>query len=132
MALFPYFNPTLSYSGEPSFGSNAVSAYGSPMQQLQWQNQRNLSKTMQALQPFTPLLSTDLVETDTDFRVHVDLPGVAQNDLDVTCTDGNLVIKAERKEVKESNTEFVSELCTETKTTDALIKLVLIMLCHIF
>ena len=108
MALFPYYAPQQlqSYVEEPS----SLTAFGNPLQQLQLQNRRNLSNTMQSLQPFTPLLSTDLVESETDFHVHVDLPGVSQGDLDITCADGNLIIKAERREIKETDSDFVSKI----------------------
>lgn len=91
MSLTPF------YSADP-FGSNefGMTPMGPSMDQLQavrWQNQRNLATTMQSLRPFAPLLSTDLIEGDTDFHIHCDLPGVKQADLDITITDGNLIIK---------------------------------------
>jgi HSP20 family protein len=46
-----------------------------------------------------PLLTSDLIESDTDFHVYADLPGVDVNDLEVSIDDNQLVIKAERKHV---------------------------------
>jgi HSP20 family protein len=43
----------------------------------------------------------DVSESDTGIQVSVELPGVDEQDLDVTLTDGVLVIKGEKKEQKE-------------------------------
>ncbi len=50
----------------------------------------------------SPLMNTDLVETEKDFHVHADLPGVEAKDLDVSIVDKFLVLKAERKHEYES------------------------------
>jgi len=44
------------------------------------------------------MLAADVVEGDNDFHVHVDLPGVAPEDLDMNVANGFLHIKAERKQ----------------------------------
>lgn len=44
-----------------------------------------------------PLMATDLTETEKSFSVHVDLPGVRPEDLEITVMEGNcLCMKAER------------------------------------
>ncbi len=50
----------------------------------------------------THLLSADLIESEKDFQVHADLPGVSAENLDVSIVGKNLVIQAERKHVHES------------------------------
>lgn len=35
------------------------------------------------MKDFAPLMSTDLVETDKDYNIHVDLPGVSAEDMEV-------------------------------------------------
>ena len=59
---------------------------------------------------FMPLMGTDLIESDTDFHVHVDLPGVNPEDLEVTIQDKFLCLKAERKYVHEENTDKVHSM----------------------
>ncbi len=59
---------------------------------------------------FMPLMGTDLIETDKDYHVHVDLPGVNAEDLDVTIVDKYLCLKAERKYVHEENTDKVHSM----------------------
>lgn len=114
MALNPYFAPSMGggqdWSVTDPFYSGAGDwAMADPfsIRNLAVQNQRNLANTMQSMKPFSPLLSTDLIESETDFHVHVDLPGVAANDLDITCANGMLTIRAERKEVHEVDTDTV-------------------------
>lgn len=52
-----------------------------------------------------PIMSTDLTESDQQYNVHVDLPGVEPSDLDISIADNFLVIKAERKQVHEETTD---------------------------
>ena len=59
---------------------------------------------------FTPLMGTDLIESDKDYHVHVDLPGVNPEDLEVTIQDKFLCLKAERKHVHEVNTDKVHSM----------------------
>lgn len=57
-----------------------------------------------------PLMSTDLIESDKDFNIHVDLPGVEPSDLDISIIDKNLVITAERKQSHEVNNDKVHSM----------------------
>lgn len=57
------------------------------------------------IRPYAPLLSADLIESDTDYHVHADLPGV--EDLSIELQGRNLVIKAERKVVHDKNNDMV-------------------------
>jgi HSP20 family protein len=57
--------------------------------------------------PFAPILSADLIESDNEFKIHADLPGVNKEDLDISFNEGQMTIKAERKEVHEENTDQV-------------------------
>ena len=46
--------------------------------------------------------SVDIRETDQEFLIHADLPGIRQEDLEITVTDGRLTIKGQRHQEKES------------------------------
>jgi HSP20 family protein len=57
------------------------------------------------------MMSTDLIESDQEYQVHVDLPGVDPADLDVTIEENKyLVLKAERKHVHEEKTDKVHSM----------------------
>lgn len=58
----------------------------------------------------SPIMNTDLIESERDFMVHVDLPGVEPKDLEVSVTDKFLVIKAERKHAHEEKTNKVHSM----------------------
>ena len=45
--------------------------------------------------------SIDVAETDENIIVTVELPGVKQKDVEITITDGILILKGEKKEEKE-------------------------------
>ncbi len=47
------------------------------------------------------LPNVDLSETDTEFVVRAEVPGIDKKDIDVTLTDGLLTIKGEKKHEKE-------------------------------
>lgn len=55
------------------------------------------SGTNVPLKQFAPLLSADLIESESDYHIHLDLPGVQKEDLDIQVSDGTVSIKAERK-----------------------------------
>ena len=50
------------------------------------------------------ILKVDLLETETDFQVHADLPGVDEKDLDISIENNHLVIKGHREKKYEVNT----------------------------
>ena len=50
-----------------------------------------------------PILNLDLVETETEFQVHADLPGVDEKDLDISVENNHLVIKGHREKKYEVN-----------------------------
>ena len=58
------------------------------------------------IQEFAPLLGSDLIETDAGYHFHVDLPGVALDDLNIQITDDKLSIMAERKKSHSDDNEF--------------------------
>ena len=47
--------------------------------------------------PLSPILNVDLVEMEDKFEVHGDLPGVKQEDLDISVENRNLIIKGHRE-----------------------------------
>ncbi len=55
-------------------------------------------------------MGTDLIESDSDFHIHVDLPGVQPEDLDVSVVDKYLMLKAERKHVHEDKSDKVHSM----------------------
>ena len=62
------------------------------------------------IKPITPLLATDLIEQENEFKVIADLPGVDPADLEVTIDDHTLSLIAERKHVHELNKDQVFRL----------------------
>jgi len=52
---------------------------------------------------FTPL--ADVAETDTEYLVRAELPGLKKEDVKVTMTDGFIAIEGERKQEKEEKGE---------------------------
>jgi HSP20 family protein len=45
----------------------------------------------------------DVSESEAEFRIAAELPGVEQDDIEVTLEDGTLTIKGERKDDREEN-----------------------------
>ncbi len=62
------------------------------------------------MQQLSPLLSSDLIETEDSFRIHTDLPGVQPSDLSVKIEGKSLVISAERKHVHDTKTDKVHSM----------------------
>jgi len=58
--------------------------------------------------PLSPLLSADLIESETDYHIHADLPGVEGIDLEMK--DGYLIMKAERKISDENKTDIAHSM----------------------
>ena len=61
----------------------------------------DMTKNMEAL------MTTDLSETETDFHVRCDLPGVEAKDIDISINDRTLTIKAERKASHKEDTDAI-------------------------
>ena len=53
-----------------------------------------------------PELKADVIERENDFQVHVDLPGVNKEDVELTVANGMVHIKAERSQSHEEKSEF--------------------------
>ena len=49
---------------------------------------------------------TDVAETETQFELHISLPGMKKEDIKIEMKDDELNISGERKEVKEENKTF--------------------------
>ncbi|MHA1598098.1 MAG: Hsp20/alpha crystallin family protein [Alphaproteobacteria bacterium] len=49
--------------------------------------------------------SMDIRENDDAFHISVELPGMSEDDIELTISDGNLVIKGEKKEEKTTDEE---------------------------
>eukprot|EP00388_Colpodella_angusta_P001021 GDKJ01003419.1.p1 GENE.GDKJ01003419.1~~GDKJ01003419.1.p1 ORF type:complete len:129 (-),score=20.73 GDKJ01003419.1:142-528(-) len=71
----------------------------------------------------SPLLTSDLVETENEFKVLADLPGVDPKDLELTIEGSSLVKKAERKHTHETNTDKYHTLERSYGTVQRKIKL---------
>jgi HSP20 family protein len=62
--------------------------------------------------PFAPLLTTDVIEGENEFKVMADLPGIDPNELELNVDREKhlLVMKAERKQVHETNTDRIHRM----------------------
>ena len=49
------------------------------------------------MRQFSPLLSADVIEGADSFYVHVDLPGVLPEDLEINVNNGFINLKAQRR-----------------------------------
>jgi HSP20 family protein len=58
------------------------------------------------LNQLSPILSSDLIENDTDFKLHVDLPGVKKEDLVVNVSEEEITVKGVRKAIYEESSDF--------------------------
>ncbi|RYH29384.1 Hsp20/alpha crystallin family protein [archaeon] len=87
MTLRPYWNSVSDITPfQDNLGSGRIFA----------DTNRELAKLrQQSLQQLAPLMSADLIESENDFHVHVDIPG-AEN-LEISVDNGILTISAERK-----------------------------------
>lgn len=70
--------------------------------------------------PLSPLLTLDIIESDNNFKVLADLPGVDPSELELTVEKNALVIKAERKHEHNTETDKVHHFersygCVERK-----------------
>ncbi len=73
-------------------------------------NHRAINNAMTHAAPTPSLISADLIESEKDFQVHADLPGVSAENLDVSIIGKDLVIQAERSQVHKVNTHKVHSL----------------------
>jgi HSP20 family protein len=73
---------------------------------------RSFSNSSNLTKDFMPLMGTDLIESETNYSVNVDLPGVdPEKDLEITVTEDNcLTMKAERKFSHEEKTDKVRSM----------------------
>jgi len=71
----------------------------------------------------SPLLTSDLVETENEFKILADLPGVNPQDLELSIEGSSLVMKAERKHTHETNTDRYHSLERSYGTVQRRIKL---------
>lgn len=55
--------------------------------------------------PLTVLLNLDLVETDKDFQIVGDIPGVHPDEIDLSLQDRAVIISVDRKEKYRENTD---------------------------
>jgi HSP20 family protein len=54
---------------------------------------------------FATLPKIDVAETDSDLQVTAELPGMKEEDIEVTLSEGHLVIRGEKKAEKEDKTK---------------------------
>lgn len=62
-----------------------------------WRPINNNNQSLTLTNNMKPILNIDLVETETEFQVHADLPGVEEKDLDISVENNHLVIKGHRE-----------------------------------
>lgn len=106
-----------------SQGSKKQQAAGQQQQQQQQQQVQSqqaqaeqavanpASATNSFFRQLSPLLGSDLVESESDYKIHVDLPGVEAGDVDISLVENKfLVIQAERKYVHEEEKDKVHSM----------------------
>ena len=54
---------------------------------------------------FSPSFDIDMVENESNYVIHADIPGVSKEDINVSIESGLLTITAERKIIKENSEE---------------------------
>ena len=59
-----------------------------------------------SIQNLVPILASDIIETEKQYKVHVDLPGVRQSDLKLNIINGRLHIEAARQKSHEENNNY--------------------------
>jgi len=58
----------------------------------------------------TPILAADVLEVKDAFNIHIDLPGIKKEDLNVDITDDFISIKGERKQVHEESSDYIMQV----------------------
>jgi HSP20 family molecular chaperone IbpA len=66
-------------------------------------HKRSSENPLPLLNPLSSILAADLIEREHDYQVHVDLPGVRPEDVEVMVSSGRVHIKAQRQQVHESS-----------------------------
>jgi len=117
--LFHSFRRSL---GQPAFVAITAAPGSSGKQQQPQQQEQQVAQQEQAVanpsgatnsffKQLSPLLGSDLVESETDYKIHVDLPGVEASDVDISLVENKyLVIQAERKFVHEEAKDKVHSM----------------------
>ena len=54
---------------------------------------------------FVPILKADVIESGTDYKIHVDLPGVDPKDVEVSIHHQSVLLKAKRNYVHDIDTD---------------------------
>ena len=60
-----------------------------------------------SMNKLTPLLKADLIESEGEYKVSADLPGVNAEDVEISVDHNCLLLKAERKQSHNTNTDKV-------------------------
>lgn len=94
------------------FIPNIVAPWSSRNQDelINWPQHRTkelMVSTKNELAVFSPILNANFFETESDYHVHVDLPGVKKEDLQVDILTDSLIIKAERRHVHSLDTDIL-------------------------
>ena len=76
----------------------------SPFDAVERQLSKRLRRDSSAL---SSLMRSDLIESENDYQLHADLPGIDASDLNVTIEDRVVTVQAERKNIHESKTDKV-------------------------
>ena len=66
-----------------------------------------VSPADEVTKPLEPIMDLDLVENDSSFSIHADLPGVSKDDVEVNIEEGILTISAHKENRHEENTDTV-------------------------
>lgn len=95
--------PMMSYNNNP-FDANALDIWNPSMSAGPVQRRLNQLRN-EAVRPLAPLMTADLIESENDFHVHVDLPGV--ENLDISTENNELIISADRKVMHEVDSDIL-------------------------
>lgn len=62
------------------------------------------SGTNDIMKQLQPVMDVDVIESETEYSIHCDLPGVDKSDVDIRIDDGTITISAEKKNAHENKT----------------------------
>jgi HSP20 family protein len=65
---------------------------------------RENTETRKQLRALRPVMDVDFVESEEDYSLHADLPGVEKNEIDLKIENGILTVSAEKRNKHETNT----------------------------